>query len=222
MSSSNDTRRFYLIRHGETDWNREFRYQGSSDIPLNRQGLEQARMLGVRMSGITPARVLTSPLKRASETARVIMEYNESGAGSELVSELREISFGIWEGLTVPEIKEIDGSTFECWKKAPFSCSPQGGETLDEILERSRRVADSLRESPPGNVFVVAHGGVLRAVIAAMMGFSEVDLLWRMRFDNCSVSVIDLWGNYPSLLLTNDTHHLRLGLERLESLSFPA
>ena len=61
-----------------------------------------------------------------------------------------------------------------------------------------------------------------RALIAAMMHFDDIDLLWRMRFDNCSVTVIDIWGTRPSLLLTNDTHHLRVsGDERIASLVFP-
>ena len=224
MSVTEENHRYFLIRHGETDWNREFRYQGSSDIALNDDGLEQARRLAVRLSPIAPSRVFASPLMRASRTAEIVMEHNERTAKVELLPELREISFGSWEGLTVPEIRELDAETFDRWRLAPFSCTPRGGETFEEIMKRARALAEALSagSQPGGATFIVAHGGVLRALIAAMMHFDDIDLLWRMRFDNCSVTVIDIWGTRPSLLLTNDTHHLRVpGDEEIASLVFP-
>ena len=152
------------------------------------------------------------------------MEHSKSTAKVELLPELREISFGSWEGLTISEIRELDAETFDKWRLAPFSCTPQGGETFEEIMKRACELAEELSASggPGDSTFVVAHGGVLRALIAAMMHFDDIDLLWRMRFDNCSVTVIDIWGTRPSLLLTNDTHHLRVsGDERIASLVFP-
>ncbi len=224
MSVASDSHRFFLIRHGETDWNREFRYQGSSDIALNDDGLEQARRVAVRLAQIVPARVFASPLMRASRTAEIIVSHNRGDAKVELLPELREISFGSWEGLTIPEIRELDAETFDKWRLAPFSCVPEGGERFDEIMARARGLAANLVEGgrPGEATFIVAHGGVLRALIAAMLHFDGIDLLWRMRFDNCSITVIDVWGTRPSLLLTNDTHHLRAeDDERIASLVFP-
>ena len=221
-----DSHRIFLIRHGETDWNREFRYQGSSDIPLNDEGLEQARRVGVRLSRITPALLLTSPLQRAGRTAGIIAEQNNAGIKIEERSELREMSFGIWEGLTIPEIRKMDGETFERWRSAPFTCAPEGGEMFAEIMERSSALKAEISALPPGeDTFVVAHGGVLRALAAVLLGFDDIDLMWRMRFDNCSVSIIDIWqkwGGRSSMLLTNDTHHLRMeGDDEIASLVFP-
>jgi alpha-ribazole phosphatase/probable phosphoglycerate mutase len=224
MDKDRESSRFFLIRHGETDWNRNFRYQGSSDVPLNDNGLEQARRLGVRFSRVAPDRVFASPLSRARRTAEVIMEHNPADLAIESRDELREISFGIWEGLSIPEIKEIDGETFATWRAAPFSCAPEGGETFAEIFERSKLFSEELtKSSAPGeNTFIVAHGGVLRAVMAAMMGFGDIDILWKMRFDNCSITIIDIWRGRPSLLLSNDTHHIRLDNDdQIVSLSFP-
>ena len=221
-----DNHRVFLIRHGETDWNRQFRYQGSSDIPLNEDGLEQARRVGVRLSSVTPAAVLTSPLLRASRTAEIIAEQNGAELRIEELDELREISFGIWEGLTIPEIKKLDGETFERWKSAPFTCAPEGGEMFAEIMERSKSLKADICARPAGeDTFIVAHGGVLRALAAVLLGFKDIDLMWRMRFDNCSVSIIDLWPKWEgrsSMLLTNDTHHLRMeGDDEIASLIFP-
>ena len=221
-----DSHRVFLIRHGETDWNREFRYQGSSDVPLNETGIEQARRVGVRMSDIAPCNVITSPLSRASRTAEIITEYSPGSVEIEKSELLREISFGIWEGLTIPEIKKIDGETFEKWKTAPFSYTPENGEAFSEVMERSLIIKEKICSRPAGeNTFIVAHGGVLRAVAAALIGLKDIDLMWRMRFDNCSVSVVDIWPKWnsrSSMLLTNDTHHLRMNSDdEIKSLIFP-
>jgi alpha-ribazole phosphatase/probable phosphoglycerate mutase len=224
MDDIRDSHRIFLIRHGETDWNKVFKYQGITDVPLNEDGLEQARRLGVRLSCVAPDRVLASPLLRARRTAEVIMENNPSDVEIEDRAELREISFGIWEGLTVSEIKKIDGATYTKWHKAPLSCAPKGGEVFSEIFERSRLFVKELvgEDSPGRNTFIVAHGGVLRAVASSLMHFNDIDLFWRMRFDNCSITVIDIWGKVPSMLLSNDTHHLRIGDDTtIASLIFP-
>jgi broad specificity phosphatase PhoE len=74
----------------------------------------------------------------------------------------------------------------------------------------------------PGDItFVVAHGAVLRALIAAFMGAEGANMLWKFRFDNCSISVLDIWGSRPSLLLLNDTHHTRLREDEIKLLTFP-
>jgi alpha-ribazole phosphatase/probable phosphoglycerate mutase len=224
MDNIRESHRIFLIRHGETDWNKTARYQGVSDVPLNDEGLEQARRLGVRLSRVEPDRVLASPLSRAARTAEIIMELSASDTVIETRAELKEISFGLWEGLTFSEIREIDGETYEKWRLAPFSCAPEGGDDYNDIFERSKLFASCLTgEGSPGqNTFVVAHGGVLRAILAALLEFSDMDLLWKARFDNCSITIIDMWGKRPSLLLSNDTWHLRIDSdEAIASMLFP-
>ncbi|MDR3254178.1 MAG: histidine phosphatase family protein [Synergistaceae bacterium] len=223
MDSERDSHRVFLVRHGETAWNKEFRYQGISDVPLDDEGLEQARRVGLRLSLVPADRVLTSPLSRARRTTEIIMEHNPSSAEITTKKELVEISFGIWEGLTVSEIKEIDGDTFSKWRETPFFCVPEGGESLSDVFGRSKTFADELIEagSPGEDTFVVAHGGVIRALAAVLLGFDRIDLLWRMRFDNCSVTVIDIWKKSASMLLSNDTNHLRLDDRAIPSLVFP-
>jgi broad specificity phosphatase PhoE len=224
MDSYRESHRIFLLRHGETDWNKTARYQGISDVPLNEDGLEQARRLGVRLSRIQPDKVMASPLRRAAQTAEMIMERNDSQVPIETREELREISFGAWEGLSIPQIKEIDAERFEKWRLAPFSCAPTGGDDYMDIFERSKLFASSLVSagSRGQNTFLVAHGGILRAVAAALLGFSDIDLLWKARFDNCSITIIDIWGKRPSLLLSNDTWHTRMDDdEAIASMAFP-
>jgi broad specificity phosphatase PhoE len=214
--------RIFLIRHGETDWNRVFRYQGVSDIELNETGLEQARLTGIRLAEIVPARVCSSPLLRARRTAEIIMEHNRGDAGVEPCGDLREVSFGKWEGLSFSEVKERYPDTLSAWRAEPFSVTPDDGEPFAEVESRARAAADLIKSAGcPGDVtFVISHGGVLRVLIAAMMGIDDYNVMWRMRFDNCSISVLDMWQSYPSLLLLNDTHHIRLKEDEISRLSF--
>jgi broad specificity phosphatase PhoE len=216
--------RFFLIRHGETNWNRSFRYQGSSDTELSETGREQAHRLGVRLRTTIPERVVSSPLSRAYETARIIMEHNDSSVDIEKNHDIREISFGIWEGLTPSEVKEIDGEKLARWRAAPFAVMPSGGEALEEVMGRASRAARYLIESGgPGEVtFIIAHGGSLRALLAVMMKFDDINITWRMRMDNCSITAVDIWESRPSLYTLNDTHHCRaLGEESAAALSLP-
>ena len=215
--------RIFLIRHGETDWNRVFRYQGASDVELNETGLEQARLAGIRLAEIVPSRVCSSPLLRARRTAEIIMERSRGDVEIELCRDLREISFGKWEGLSMSEVEERYPDTLAAWRAEPFSVTPEDGESFAEVRSRARAAAGLIKSAGRSGdaTFVVTHGGVLRFLIAAMMGIDDLSVTWRMRFDNCSISVLDMWQSHPSLLLSNDTHHIRLKEDEISRLSFP-
>lgn len=93
---------------------------------------------------------------------------------------------------------------------------------MTEVVHRSRRVSDMIKSGSGGDVtFVVAHGAVLRALLSVMMDIGDMDVMWRMRLDNCSVTILDMWRRIPSLLLLNDTHHVRLSENDISLLSFP-
>jgi alpha-ribazole phosphatase/probable phosphoglycerate mutase len=223
IKTSNAPHRIFLVRHGETDWNRAFRYQGSSDVELNASGLDQARRAGLRLARVVPDRVFTSPLLRALRTAETIMEQNDGDTAITLCDDIREISFGVWEGLTITEIKKKDPDTLAAWRDAPFSRAPAEGEKMDDVVLRSRRASGMIKGSAEGGgvTFVVAHGAVLRALLGVMMDIGDIDIMWKMRFDNCSVTVLDLWRGRPSLLLVNDTHHIRMPEGDIPLLTFP-
>jgi broad specificity phosphatase PhoE len=153
-----------LARHGETDWNRELRYQGHADQPLNDTGRAQARELGERLRGEPIAAVYSSDLRRAGETAEIVARA--LGLPVELDPRLREIHVGSWQGRTR---EELDGM-------------PWDGETYDQ--HRSRVVSavmDIARTHPGEQVLVVAHGGTLRRVQEAATGEG------RPVYENCGV-----------------------------------
>ncbi|MDR1581589.1 MAG: histidine phosphatase family protein [Synergistaceae bacterium] len=222
----NDTERpvrIFFVRHGETDWNKELKYQGSTDIALNENGRSQARKVGLRLSRVIPSKVFSSPLLRAYGTAEAIMEANAGGAPVEVMDDLREISFGKWESLTYAEIMERHASDYKTWLENPFSSSPTGGESFESLRTRSARAAEAVKSAaaPGAAILVAAHGVVLRTLLSSLMDARDPRLMWRIRFDNCSISALDLWGGRPSLVFLNDTHHLRMDDDKIGMLSFP-
>ena len=175
-----------LVRHGETDWNREGRFQGHADPPLNELGREQAADLAERLAGDGIAAVYTSDLRRAAETAAIVAA--RLGLPVSAHAGLREIDVGEFQGLTRAEIDER-------WPDARARFAQRGygwsqGETLDEL---SARVVASLLaiavRHPGERIVAVGHGGTVRAGLASADG---VDILthrsmWAGPAENCSV-----------------------------------
>ena len=159
-----------LVRHGETDWNRENRFQGHADTPLNEDGRSQARELADMLRGESVTALYTSPLRRASETATIVAET--LGVEARTLEALREIDVGSWEGLTIDEVRErYPERSDEDWRSGW-----EDGETYEEL---SRRVVPTLvalgSRHDGGLVVGVTHAGPIRAAIAASMGLSYND-----------------------------------------------
>lgn len=157
-----------LARHGETDWNREKRWQGLADHSLNAQGLEQARALAEKLEAVPFSAVYASDLRRAYETALVVAE--RKGLAVTAMRELREIDVGSWTGLSYDEVKERLPDAYERMRTRTGS-GWEGGETYAEmgrrVLEAMRRIA---REHPDDAVLVVTHSGPIRTVRAHAVG----------------------------------------------------
>lgn len=143
-----------LVRHGETDWNRDRRWQGHADPPLNEEGRRQAQALAEALAGEDVAAVYSSDLLRAHETARIVAE--RLGLEVTALPDLREVDVGSWSGLTRDEIAH----------RFPGAERWEGGETREEMAERVlgavRRIAAA---HPGGRVLVVTHGGPVRALL---------------------------------------------------------
>ena len=157
-----------LVRHGETDWNRERRYQGHADTPLNEAGRRQAVELadGLRDEGLTA--VYTSPLRRAAETADIVA--GRLGLEAEELEALREIDVGDSQGLTVDEVKaRFPERLDDVWRSGW-----QNGETHDQL---SARVVPALlgldRTHTGGRVLGVTHAGPIRVALAAAAGLTH-------------------------------------------------
>jgi 2,3-bisphosphoglycerate-dependent phosphoglycerate mutase len=157
-----------LARHGETEWNRELRIQGSSDIELNELGRQQARELAQELATVELDAIYSSDLSRARQTAEAVAAAH--GLEIRLDARLRERSFGSWEGLTHDEIVE-----------RRETATPDG-ETVDEVRDRVLEAIQEIAAAHSGEqVLVVSHGGALNALWHHALG-ERIE-----RWANCAV-----------------------------------
>ena len=174
-----------LVRHGETDWNRERRFQGHADRPLNEKGREQAHAWAAELAGEQIDAVYTSDLARARETAQIVA----ARLNAEVVAlpELREIDVGDWEGLSWPEIEERFPEGARTWHVN--GAGWESGETYEELGERIVPALLRIAERHPGQrILVVGHGGTIRATRAYIEGLSVPESRSRSRaIGNCEV-----------------------------------
>jgi broad specificity phosphatase PhoE len=162
-----------LARHGETDWNRENRFQGNADPPLNAAGREQARALAEALSGEPLAAVYTSPLRRAAETAEIVAAPH--GLPVEPVDELREVDVGSWEGLTRADLERRQPERFHRWL-VEREQGWEDGETYEQMGGRVIPALLALAERHGGErILAITHGGPIRAAIAAAEGITHAE-----------------------------------------------
>jgi len=197
--------RLILVRHGETIWNDERRYQGEADLPLSESGEIQARQVAVRLADEAIDLIYSSDLKRALQTADRVAAVH----GTKIIVErrLRELSFGAWEGLTYAEIQERYPQALARWEEEPLVTAPPGGESLNGLVGRVKDFCDDLKRLEEETVLLVSHGGPLRELICLALGLAPTDY-WRLRLDPGSVSELYLYPESAILALLNDRHHL--------------
>ena len=209
--------RLLLVRHGETDWNREGRFQGQIDIPLNATGRSQAEAAGRFLAPVTINRAYTSCMARPRQTAEAILA---SHPGVPLTSStgLVEIGHGLWEGRLEQEIAEGWPQLLADWKRAPQTVQMPEGETLQQVWDRSlatwARIAASLGDDE--TALVVAHDAVNKTILCGLLGLQPADI-WAIKQGNGGVTVIDYpegAGSRPVVAAMNLTPHLGGVLDR--------
>jgi broad specificity phosphatase PhoE len=187
-----------LIRHGQTDWNVERRYQGQTDIPLNDAGREQAGRLAKRLAERTVDALYASDLKRAWETAEIVGR----ALGIEPAAEkrLRELGFGVIEGLTFEQAEVRYPREMQAWvtERKPL---PEA-ELPDTFCERVQSLLNDLkRQHNEQTVVLVGHGGPLRELLRLAFGL-------HFGIENVSLTELLVYDDHIRLLLMNDTCHL--------------
>jgi broad specificity phosphatase PhoE len=160
------TLRFYLARHGETDWNREGRTQGAQDIPLNNTGRQQAQRLKERLAGVRFDAVYASSLRRSRETAEIV----HGEVPITILPDLAERRFGKFEGRVTTNTNDGDELQRRMWLPDD---SLDGGESLNALKERARDVVNRIRmEHPSGSVLIVGHSYTNRMILSAIFNLS--------------------------------------------------
>jgi broad specificity phosphatase PhoE len=163
-----------LIRHGQTDWNKRGKLQGQKDIPLNALGRDQARRNGKRLKQLLEeekqlvgVQFVSSPLSRTRETMTVVLEPLGLSLDDVMLEDaLKEVSFGRWEGFDLDEVKRRDPEGYRARKTDRWDSVPPEGESYGMLASRVRGWAETL----DGPTVAVAHGGVIRVMIAMTQG----------------------------------------------------
>jgi broad specificity phosphatase PhoE len=198
--------RIYLIRHAETAWNAEGRFQGTLDSPLSERGVRQTRRLAQALAGAAFAAVYSSPLPRAQVTVRPIAAGR--GLAPRSLHAFREINLGIWEGRRVDDVAHGDGENFRLWRERPVALRLPKGETLEEVATRATAGLRELASRHAGEtVALMSHGGVNRTVLLSVLGAS-LEHYPRIRQHNACINVIETDGAAGRVLVLNDIAHL--------------
>ncbi|MGV9311456.1 histidine phosphatase family protein [Streptomyces sp. NPDC003691] len=182
-------RRLVLWRHGQTSWNLERRFQGTTDIALTETGISQARRAARLLASLKPDAIIASDLKRAAATAGELAEV--TGLDVTYDEGLRETYAGVWQGLTHQEIIERYSEQYAAWKRGE-PVRRGGGELETEVADRAAPVVLHHAEKIPadGTLVVVSHGGTIRTTIGRLLGLESGHWESLGGLSNCCWSVL--------------------------------
>ncbi len=192
MASS--TKRFWLVRHGQTQWNAQKRIMGQSDIPLSAKGRVQARWVARQLRSREIAAIYASDLARAHETACIIAAHRTSPLSVNVSSAWRELNFGTWEGLTYAQIADHYQDPLGFFSD-PEHHAPPGGESPAHLLQRVRAelvtVTQNQDWTAQGDVVIVSHSGALRMLLCDLLCI-PLERQWQLRIEAGSLSALDV------------------------------
>jgi len=200
--------RIILIRHGETNWNKEGRFQGQIDIPLNEKGKEQASKASKYLEDVEFTKAFSSSMERPYETAKIILKNNNLQI--EKIESLVEISHGLWEGKLEEEIERTWPEMLKKWHETPESVTMPEGESIKEVSERAITAWNFICKSQKENdtTLLVAHDAVNKTLLCHILGLSFSDI-WMIKQGNGGITVIDIFKNKNYVISSlNLTNHL--------------
>ncbi|MCR4755363.1 MAG: histidine phosphatase family protein [Lachnospiraceae bacterium] len=200
----------YLVRHGETDWNRECRLQGQSDTVLNEIGIELAEITAKELKDTKFDMIYSSPLRRAYMTAEI---FNR-GRELEILTDKRllEINFGEREGHRIPGRDDDDSNPIYNFEfRTEAYNPPEGGESFDDVFARTADFWDKEivpLEGKCENILIIGHGCMNRTIINRLLG-NPIGDFWKIKLDNCAVSIIDITDGKSTVLEASHKYYSR-------------
>ena len=204
-------KRIILVRHGETDWNKQGRFQGQIDIPLNQNGKFQAKAASEFLKNNAIQKAFSSSLSRPKETAQIILNEHP-GVKISLKDNLKEIGHGEWEGKLESEIKSDWPDLLNTWKNAPEKVQMPGGENITDVSTRSisgwNEICKDLKNEE--TALIVAHDAVNKTILCHLLGLTP-SKIWMIKQGNGGITVIDLSeeeGQPAQITCLNITSHL--------------
>lgn len=215
---ANNPLRLLLVRHGETQWNKESRFQGIRDIPLNETGRQQAQKAADFLKDTPLNYAVSSPMLRPKETAEIILQYHPN-IELNLQPQLEEICHGLWEGKLESEIESAFPGMLKQWKDSPETVQMPEGENLQQVWDRAIacwhelvKYYSNLPDSQIG--IVVAHDAINKVILCHLLGLKSENF-WNIKQGNGCVSIIDYpkgSAGLPVIQALNLTAHLGSGV----------
>ncbi len=193
-----------LVRHGETPWTLDRRFQGHTDTQLTANGRKQARAAAKQLRALKPDLLYCSALWRARETA----QFAAAACGLKIKADARlnELGFGRWEGKTAGQLTAEGDRIYRRWCRG-LRTNPPGGETLKHFEARIVSFIKDLRRSKAKRIVIVSHGGPIKLIIFRLLGL-PFKSLWSLRLDPASVTQVTVFPEFSQLMKLNDTAHL--------------
>ncbi len=186
--------RIFLVRHGETNWNKEGRFQGQIDIPLNNNGKEQASKASKYLDDIKFNKAFSSSMHRPYETAQIILKKSDLKIIK--IDDLVEIGHGLWEGKLENEIKKQWSELLKKWHDKPEQVKMPEGESIAEVSERSVKAWEEICRTQKDNdlTLAVAHDAVNKTLICNILGINYSNI-WMIKQGNGGITVIDIFND---------------------------
>ena len=208
--------RFLLVRHGETEWNRQGRFQGKIDVPLNETGKKQSQKAGEFLASVPIDLAISSPMLRPKETAEIIL--GDRSIELQLEPDFSEISHGLWEGKLEAEIEQMYPGELEKWRTTPELVQMPEGENLQQVWDRAiaawEDMVQRLSASDAKTCLVVAHDATNKVILCYLLGLEPADF-WKIKQGNGAVTAIDYpqgASGMPVLQAMNITTHISGGI----------
>ena len=198
--------KFFLVRHGQTAWNKDERFRGRKDIPLSDPGRKEGKAIADALAKEGITRLYASPLIRATQTlsplaARLRIEVVP-------FPDLIDMNFGQWEGMSLAEAKKSAPELYREWEEHPQNVTFPGGEDLDQVQARAMRSISRLAvEFPAETIAVCSHRVVCKLIMLGLLGFKP-DRFWFIRQDTACINRFDYDPPNSKIISLNETFHL--------------
>ncbi len=197
----------YLVRHGQTDWNKEEIFRGTTDIPLNEMGRMEAQLASEALRAMPVKAVYSSPLARAKETATAIADCH--GLDVRIIEGFQDICFGDWQGVSHKTVQKQYPDLYRLWLEDPYAVTFPGGENLEAVQTRAvKAVREIVSDHPEDTVVVVSHRVTNRALICGVAGI-RLSRFWQLGQDTAAINLLTWKKDYFTLACLNDTCHLQ-------------
>jgi len=207
----------YIVRHGETEWNKDDIFRGRKDIPLNETGKKQAERAGAYFTGIPVDRIVSGPLSRTVQTAEAISRI--TGRLVEKMEEFTDINFGVWEGVPLRDVEKHFPADLNLWKTSPEKLRIEEGETLEEVRQRVSRGLANIVSGQENAVVLATHRVICKIIVLSCLAITN-DHFWDMKYDPGSITLLEWKNGRYTLVFSNDTCHQKEALAPKEYRDF--